>query len=53
MSKFSTTLLTATMAGILSTSAIAADYNFKFNPLIQRVTRTFKFKKNGLNALKP
>ena len=30
MNKFSTTLLTATMAGILSTSAIAADYNFKF-----------------------
>ena len=30
MNKFSTTILTATMAGILSTSAIAADFKFKF-----------------------
>ena len=50
MNKFSTTILTATMAGILSTSAIAADYKFKFQSSDPAGDKNFKFKKNGRNV---
>ena len=45
MNKFTTTLLTAATAGILSTSAIAADYNFKFQSSDPAGDKNFQVQK--------
>ncbi|WP_133010922.1 TRAP transporter substrate-binding protein [Marinomonas flavescens] len=45
MSKFTTTLITATLAGILSTSAFAAEFNYKFQSSDPSGDKNFQIQK--------